>query len=217
VNFSKRLAIAISHSGKSKGALAKHCEVALSTVSRWLSGATPKAHAVTKIAEFLSVDANWLLAGKSENPDVAGVPEKKSGELTGQRLRLIRKRGKCSEENMARAVGLSLTDYRAIEAGIRPIPNEPKFLSEFARFAQVYLPRDGGGQRGLKVIEELMAAEAESTVDHILHDGETETLIQDAIELLQFYLNDPDYIENLGKAEAIIHEVMLYRLGLMAQ
>lgn len=60
-NFSARLSIAIARSGNPKGDLAAHCGVALSTVSRWLSGTQPKPATLVKIAEFLSVDPLWLL------------------------------------------------------------------------------------------------------------------------------------------------------------
>lgn len=62
-NFSRRLETAIASSGKSKGALAKHCGVALSTVSRWLDGSVPKNEGLLKICEFLEVDPVWLLTG----------------------------------------------------------------------------------------------------------------------------------------------------------
>lgn len=65
-NFSNRLAQSIAASGKPKGALAAHTGVALSTVSRWLSGTVPKAETLEEIAEFLSVDAKWLLTGQEE-------------------------------------------------------------------------------------------------------------------------------------------------------
>lgn len=64
--FSTRLAEAIAKSGKSKGALAASTGVALSTVSRWLGGAVPKAETIANIANFLGVDAKWLLLGESE-------------------------------------------------------------------------------------------------------------------------------------------------------
>lgn len=64
--FSERLAVAIAKSGKSKGSLAKHCEVALSTVSRWMKGSIPKADTVVEIAKFLGVNAKWLLSGSGQ-------------------------------------------------------------------------------------------------------------------------------------------------------
>lgn len=66
-NFSDRLAQAILHSGKAKGTLAADCGVALSTVSRWLGGAIPKAETVALIAKSLGVDAKWLLAGNAHD------------------------------------------------------------------------------------------------------------------------------------------------------
>lgn len=65
-NFSNRLAQSIAASGKPKGALAAHTGVALSTVSRWLGGTVPKAETLEEIAEFLGVDAKWLLTGQEE-------------------------------------------------------------------------------------------------------------------------------------------------------
>lgn len=62
-NFSQRLAHAIRIADKPKGDLAKHCGVALSSVSRWLAGVTPRADVVKEIAAFLSADVNWLLYG----------------------------------------------------------------------------------------------------------------------------------------------------------
>ena|ERR1035437_3206207 len=66
-NFSTRLADAIARSGKSKGSLAAHCGVALSTVSRWIGGMPPKAEMMERIACFLGVDAKWLLTGLKES------------------------------------------------------------------------------------------------------------------------------------------------------
>jgi transcriptional regulator with XRE-family HTH domain len=63
-NFAQRLGVAISSSGKSKGALAADAGVALSTVSRWCSGVVPKAETLDQIARFLGVDAKWLLTGE---------------------------------------------------------------------------------------------------------------------------------------------------------
>lgn len=62
-NFSRRLDTAIANSGKSKGSLAEHCDVALSTVSRWLGGSVPQNDTLTKIADYLDVSAAWLLTG----------------------------------------------------------------------------------------------------------------------------------------------------------
>lgn len=74
--------MAIKKAGKPKGALAEHCGVALSTVSRWLSDTEPKADAVMRISEFLGVDAKWLMtgeiAGSSRDLYDPGVPSGKS-------------------------------------------------------------------------------------------------------------------------------------------
>ena len=47
----------------SKGALAAHLGVATSTVSRWRD-AMPRADTIQKTAEWLGVDANWLMTGE---------------------------------------------------------------------------------------------------------------------------------------------------------
>jgi transcriptional regulator with XRE-family HTH domain len=63
-NFSERLNSLLPH-GK-KGKLAVFCGVEASTVSRWLNGsATPVGESCFKIAEFLGVDAKWLLEGEN--------------------------------------------------------------------------------------------------------------------------------------------------------
>lgn len=64
-NFADRLQEAIRKSGKPKGDLARHCGVALSTVSRWLAGTVPRMDMLRKIAGFLAVDETWLLIGRS--------------------------------------------------------------------------------------------------------------------------------------------------------
>lgn len=69
-NFPQRLADAIRRSGKRKGALAEHCGVALSTVSRWLGGSEPSAEHVTEIAGFLGVDAKWLMFGDTFGSEI---------------------------------------------------------------------------------------------------------------------------------------------------
>lgn len=86
-NFSDRLAEAIFLSGKSKGALATSTGVALSTVSRWLGGTTPKAETLEKIAKFLGVDAKWLLTGDS-SPSKSG--ESDSSEPLSEFLDRVR-------------------------------------------------------------------------------------------------------------------------------
>ena len=58
-------ALALRH--KTKGALALHLGIALSTVSRWRE-AVPKAETVQATADWLSVDAKWLMTGKGEVP-----------------------------------------------------------------------------------------------------------------------------------------------------
>ena len=63
-NFSDRLKQAIAASGKQKGALAKHCGVEASTVTRWQTGTVPMADSILRIAEFLGVDAKWLMTGE---------------------------------------------------------------------------------------------------------------------------------------------------------
>jgi len=68
-NYFQRLEQALADQRRSKGALAAHLGVALSTVSRWRE-AIPKADTVQQTADWLGVDAKWLMTGiKSENAD----------------------------------------------------------------------------------------------------------------------------------------------------
>jgi hypothetical protein len=64
--FERRLAKAITASGKAKGELAAACGVALSTVSRWLGGTIPQTETLVKISRFLGVSETWLL-GSDQN------------------------------------------------------------------------------------------------------------------------------------------------------
>jgi hypothetical protein len=67
-NYFQRLEQAISAKGESKGSLAAHLGVALSTVSRWRD-AVPRAETVHKTADFLGVSAKWLLHGVGARHD----------------------------------------------------------------------------------------------------------------------------------------------------
>jgi transcriptional regulator with XRE-family HTH domain len=76
-NFPDRLKSAIKSSGKRKGALAVYCGVEPSTVTRWLNGTQPMTESVLRMAEFLGVDAKWLLTGEnaesSTDPKESGI------------------------------------------------------------------------------------------------------------------------------------------------
>jgi transcriptional regulator with XRE-family HTH domain len=67
-NFSDRLKSAITSSGKRKGALDVYCGVEPSTVTRWLNGTQPMTDSVLRMAEFLGVDAKWLMSGENAQP-----------------------------------------------------------------------------------------------------------------------------------------------------
>jgi transcriptional regulator with XRE-family HTH domain len=64
-NYFQRLEKALQERGLSKGALATHLQVALSTISRW-KRAMPRAETVQKTADFLGVSAQWLMTGDAE-------------------------------------------------------------------------------------------------------------------------------------------------------
>lgn len=76
-NFSDRLKSAIKSSGKRKGALALYCGVEASTVTRWLNGTQPMTDSILRMAEFLGVDAKWLMVGDAsvENAESSGNPK----------------------------------------------------------------------------------------------------------------------------------------------
>lgn len=63
--YFQRLEQTLKEKNISKGALAQHLHVALSTVSRWRNGA-PRMETVQKTADFLGVSAQWLMTGETE-------------------------------------------------------------------------------------------------------------------------------------------------------
>lgn len=70
-NYFQRLELALVSRGKSKGDLAGHLHVALSTVSRW-KRAAPRASTIQDTADYLGVDAKWLFTGQGSPPSVPG-------------------------------------------------------------------------------------------------------------------------------------------------
>lgn len=91
-NYFQRLEKTLQERDISKGALAKHLQVALSTISRW-KRAMPRAETVQKTADFLGVSAQWLMTGETENAlqspfldDLvkAGISESAAKFITGQ-------------------------------------------------------------------------------------------------------------------------------------
>ncbi len=78
-NFADRLKAAIEKSGKPKGDLAAHCGVALSTVSRWLSGSEPNRDTVAKISHFLEINPIWLLTGVDQYQIFKRAAEERDG------------------------------------------------------------------------------------------------------------------------------------------
>jgi len=77
-NYFNRLELAIAAKGASKGSLAAHLGVALSTLSRWRN-AVPRAETVHATADFLGVSAKWLLCGEDAPTFVSVVNEMESG------------------------------------------------------------------------------------------------------------------------------------------
>ena len=110
-NYFQRLETALIAKRRSKGDLAAHLGVALSTVSRWRV-AMPKAETVMETAAFLGVDAKWLMTGKSggaelENADCSGkVKEGEAGD--GEKM-----------PTLADAMGLMADAMRMLELILR--------------------------------------------------------------------------------------------------
>lgn len=63
-NYFQRLEQALKIRDLKKRALAAHLGVALSTISRWREAA-PRAETVQKTADWLGVDAKWLMTGEA--------------------------------------------------------------------------------------------------------------------------------------------------------
>lgn len=61
--FPARLDITLRRAGRSKTALAKELGIAKSTITRWNSGALPRAEVLAKIADMGDVRREWLASG----------------------------------------------------------------------------------------------------------------------------------------------------------
>jgi transcriptional regulator with XRE-family HTH domain len=71
--YFQRLEMALARQRRTKGALAAHLGVALSTVSRWRHS-MPLAETVQATADWLGVDAKWLMTGE-EIAESSGHPK----------------------------------------------------------------------------------------------------------------------------------------------
>lgn len=65
-NYFQRLEHALTQRNLTKGALAAHLHVALSTISRW-QRALPRVETIQRTADFLGVSAQWLMTGEDDN------------------------------------------------------------------------------------------------------------------------------------------------------
>ena len=67
--FDRRLKAILSASGVERGELARHLDVSVPTVNRWLNGiSTPNAYQLREIAHYFGMPYDWFLE------DSGGVP-----------------------------------------------------------------------------------------------------------------------------------------------
>lgn len=72
--FSKRLKAARTSADKSQESLGKVCGVSRAAVTQWESGkSAPTADKLESIANFLNVDAIWLITGKRSKGDLSAT------------------------------------------------------------------------------------------------------------------------------------------------
>jgi transcriptional regulator with XRE-family HTH domain len=78
--------------GESALSLGEKLQLAHTTVGRWLHGAEPRAEQIEKLANALSVSAQWLLTGKGPGPDeIVREDEGDYGRLGEKVLQIVRR------------------------------------------------------------------------------------------------------------------------------
>ena len=69
--FDRRLKGLLSASGVERGELARHLDVSVPTVNRWLNGiSTPNAYQFREITRFFGLSYDWFLEDRGGTPDV---------------------------------------------------------------------------------------------------------------------------------------------------
>lgn len=77
--------------GATQEDIAKHCGIAISSVSRWLSGSIPRPTALKELATFFGVTPEYLLCGQDYEPSGKGGPGEKPmyNQSLGARARIL--------------------------------------------------------------------------------------------------------------------------------
>src|SRR4051812_34398641 len=64
--FGDRLGRILAEKGLTQDQLAKQLFVSAPTVSRWLDGAIPRRHTLSRLQQRLGISIDWLLHGRGE-------------------------------------------------------------------------------------------------------------------------------------------------------
>ena len=75
--FDRRLQNLLSASGVERGELARHLDVSVPTVNRWLNGiSTPNVYQFREIAHFFGMPYDWFLEDGGSTPNTEDMAEK---------------------------------------------------------------------------------------------------------------------------------------------
>ena len=75
--FARRLKSVLSASGVGRGELARHLDVSVPTVNRWLNGiSTPNAYQLREIVHYFGTPYDWFLEDKGGVPDAGNLAVK---------------------------------------------------------------------------------------------------------------------------------------------
>ena len=75
--FDRRLRGLLSASGVERGELARHLDVSVPTVNRWLNGiSTPNAYQLREIAHYFGMPYDWFLEAEGGIPNADGLAVK---------------------------------------------------------------------------------------------------------------------------------------------
>lgn len=78
-DFSERLKTLMDAHGLNQADVAVHCDISEPSISRYISGRTPKAHELHRLAQFFGVSMEWLLTG-GPVPTTAAVLKDDGGQ-----------------------------------------------------------------------------------------------------------------------------------------
>ena len=167
---------------------------------------------VNDLPTKLGISRRTLFAGRANDLAVSRKTWLKLEEAELERTRIsggdlaqLRRNQGITEQEAADSLGIEIDEYRTLEAS-------NTITLGFLKRLQLLVPKQGGGERGLKLAHRI-SANAEELAKHRIADGtESGAIIREAIELLKGYLKEPEKIYYLAEAQGMIHKVLIQRL-----